>query len=681
MLRRKKIFFITRIVAVFFMGMFVAVVIALASVKLESLRENVVSILKDSTGLPVQVDGEMSWRFSLRPRIELNDVRIPNADWAKKQYAFDAKRIVVRIDLISLFCDKASIKSMKIYDLNVDVEKNSKGEYSLNFQSDDLEKNKEQTSQIIDKFPIVEIPIEKINIENLKAFVVDKNYNLSALELRFFDRKFEREFSGWVKPDDSVYPFIVKFLQIDEEKNLYPVDVALSIGGKTLVSKLSLDKESKSIVDFSVKGEIANYSLFEKFLNFDFSKISTVTLDVKGRIGKRIVFDDSVVGMRGNFIKFSGNCDFNMSDVNLNVQSNNIDLIKLVPGLYSGWQRPNRELNVFKDMDLYGKEIKKYNFVLNAKINNFIVYRNMNIKNINAKIKFNKGQGRIDLESGFAGGKIKIASNVNIDDEDKFYSRTAFRGSEIFVGNIMKEIRINDFISGLPVNIDAYFEASGANMSEIMQTITGPVRMYSTKSGMAYKQLVENVYGADFLVTLRHNIQDLFTDKKHDKMTLSCVAVNAKLRNGVLNTKRGIAAETNVINAGLSGSLDLGREHIELALTTVPVRGLKLSLTGNLVNTIEIIGNLAEPDVRINGVAVAGKALSATGIGLLLAPFTGGIGLVAGAGVGLVAGNLLENWLADDNPCETALDEGADKMRNDPEWLNESIEDLQNTVF
>ena len=43
----------------------------------------------------------------------------------------------------------------------------------------------------------------------------------------------------------------------------------------------------------------------------------------------------------------------------------------------------------------------------------------MNIKNINAKIKFNKGQGRIDLESGFAGGKIKLASNVNIDDEDK----------------------------------------------------------------------------------------------------------------------------------------------------------------------------------------------------------------------------------------------------------------------
>ena len=84
-----------------------------------------------------------------------------------------------------------------------------------------------------------------------------------------------------------------------------------------------------------------------------------------------------------------------------------------------------------------------------------------------------------------------------------------------------------------------------------------------------------------------------------------------------------------------------------MALTTVPVRGLKLSLTGNVVNSIEITGNLAEPDIKISGAAVAGKVASATGLGLLLAPLTGGIGLVAGAGVGLLAGDLLENWLAD----------------------------------
>ena len=108
---------------------------------------------------------------------------------------------------------------------------------------------------------------------------------------------------------------------------------------------------------------------------------------------------------------------------------------------------------------------------------------------------------------------------------------------------------------------------------------------------------------------------------------------------------------------------------------------MKLSLTGNVVNSIEITGNLAEPTVQISGAAVAGKVASATGIGLLLAPFTGGIGLVAGAGVGLLAGDLLENWLADDNPCQTAMEKGAPKRRDDPEWLSVPAIDLANGII
>ena len=118
-----------------------------------------------------------------------------------------------------------------------------------------------------------------------------------------------------------------------------------------------------------------------------------------------------------------------------------------------------------------------------------------------------------------------------------------------------------------------------------------------------------------------------------------------------------------------------------MALTTVPVRGLKISLSGNLVNSVEITGNLSEPDVRVSGLSVAGKVASATGIGLLLAPFTGGLSVVAGAGLGLVAGDLLENWLADDEPCKTAMESGAPVRRDDPEWMNIPLSELMGGVF
>ena len=232
------------------------------------------------------------------------------------------------------------------------------------------------------------------------------------------------------------------------------------------------------------------------------------------------------------------------------------------------------------------------------------------------------------------------------------------------------------------MDFEFYVQANGKNLEEIMQTISGPVRVYSSGVGYAHSALVSYMYGTDFLTSLRHSIQDLFSSqKKHDQIKISCVALNVKLRDGVFETQNGFAIETNAINVRLAGALNLGDEEMKLSLTTVPVRGLKLSLMGNVVNSVSLTGSLAQPDIKISGASVAGKVASATGLGLLLAPFTGGISLVAGTGLGLVAGDLLENWLADSNPCKTALEDGAPVLRGDPEWLSQPIGELMNIVF
>ena len=93
--RKKKSTFLRlfRLIGLFFGGMVVAVFVALSQVNLETLRGNILGILQGATGLPVEIDGAVSWKFSLRPQIELNNVRVKNADWATNKYAFDADRI------------------------------------------------------------------------------------------------------------------------------------------------------------------------------------------------------------------------------------------------------------------------------------------------------------------------------------------------------------------------------------------------------------------------------------------------------------------------------------------------------------------------------------------------------------------------------------------------------------
>ena len=107
-------FRIMRVLTIFVMGLFVAVVIALSQINLETLRGDVLAVLQDATGVPVEIDGSVSWKLSLRPQIELNEVRVPNADWANHKDAFSAKKIDVTLDLISLFQNRPTIQNIKI---------------------------------------------------------------------------------------------------------------------------------------------------------------------------------------------------------------------------------------------------------------------------------------------------------------------------------------------------------------------------------------------------------------------------------------------------------------------------------------------------------------------------------------------------------------------------------------
>ena len=78
--KKKGTFFkIMRVLVLFVMGLVVAVVIALSQINLESLRSSLVAVLQDATGLPVEIDGAVSWKLSLRPQVELNQVRVANA--------------------------------------------------------------------------------------------------------------------------------------------------------------------------------------------------------------------------------------------------------------------------------------------------------------------------------------------------------------------------------------------------------------------------------------------------------------------------------------------------------------------------------------------------------------------------------------------------------------------------
>ncbi|MFQ6739274.1 MAG: AsmA family protein [Alphaproteobacteria bacterium] len=682
MRKRRRIFFVFRIISLFFLGLVVALVVAVSKTNVETIRRGVITGLETAVGAPVVVQGDVKWQMALRPRVVLEDVKIENANWAKSKYFFDAKRIVVRLNLLSLFNNNFAVENVSVSDSVVNLEQNNKGEFSVPIF------NKTKTNEISNtenvnkqgRFAFSDLGLGGIRLTNTKLNILQNKIYFDDLSFRYFNRSSGPEYAGWLKLGHKNHSFILSCAEYDIERQMYPVKIAIATSGNALIVDLMLDGQNKTPVEFGIKGDVIDNDLLTLILDrqIDLPKIS---LDISGTIqNKKLMLNKSSLAVRGNKIVFSGYYDWtnNVPGIKLSLSSQRINLLEIEPELYGGWVHPDRDLNVFHDMDLFGQELYKYNINLTADIKQLIVYRDINIRNVKLDLKSNRGNGMINSSVQFAGGDVLVGANFTTDSDGDISIQSGISGDKINIGQLMHEIRIKDLISDLPMNLYGYFEAHGKNMSEWMGTVTGPVIAYSVGEGYAYEKLVEYVYGADFLTSLRNGITDLFrSDKKYDQMTIKTAVVNLKLRDGEIETKRGVAMETNIINIGMTGNINLGQETIDLALVTVPASGLKISLTGTFTNALTISGNLAEPDVKLSGSAIAGKVASSAGIGLLLAPFTGGLSIIGG----FLAGELLENWLADDKPAKTAMESGAPAKRDDPEWMNMPIQDLVQTVI
>ena len=368
--KKRSIFFaIMRVMVLFIMGLVVAVVIALSQINLETLRGNVLAVLRDATGLPVEIDGAVSWKLSLRPQIELNQVRIPNADWASHDDAFSAKKIDVTLDLISLFQDRPTIQDIKVYDATVCIEQNDQGELSI--LSSILKNSDSGTDNATEKvvtpsdYPFVEPGLGGIEIQNINLDLLGAKYSITGFQLRFIPRDDSREYSGWVKSDTDVFPFIISFSKYNSERKVYPMKIAFATGGDALIANVALEGTSKAPIDFIVKGDIPDIAAVGDVFNLNLASMPKMKVDISGGFDwQKLTFRNSSVTVRGTQIGFSGGIDWSgvKPVFNVNLESKSVNLMELFPDLYDkSWRRPDRELNVFKDIPLFGSEFLKFN--------------------------------------------------------------------------------------------------------------------------------------------------------------------------------------------------------------------------------------------------------------------------------------------------------------------------------
>lgn len=659
MFHRRRIFFkLMRVIFTFFIGLVIAVFIALSQINIETIQKKLISALSES-GLELKVKGKTSWKFSLKPKLELRNINIS----FDKTNIVSSKSIEVSLNLISLLQTKTIIQNISISD--GDIYLDILNRKNVNKVKKDNNKREEYPFDI-------NFGLDSINLNNIKIHLNSDIYKFSNLNIKRLIKKDNIDYVGWIKSDFNFIPFVLSFSKLDKIRKVYPINFAVSLSNKPLTVNIALEESSKLPIDFKIKGELANISELGKILNIKLIKIYPLNIDIQGGLNNnKITIRKFKAKAKNTKFNLDGFIDLKKSLVSLNIKSDYFSLIEIFPELYGSGVVINRELNAFKDTPLFGNFFKNLNIDLNLFINKFLMYRELSAEKMNVLLKLENSKLNLNISSNFLKGHISAKAKGVIDSDGKYYLESAGRGFDLSVGKLLTDVRNSGYVSGLPSDVGFYLKSSGIDLSELMASLTGRILLYSVDSGNAESGFTDYMFGKDFFSSIGDNIHNFVSPENDQKKTIiSCIVGNVKIRGGKIDTQNGIVMQTNRLNYRVVGDLDFGKETINSSIVSTPASGLKLSISNSIINSIVFSGNLSEPDIKINGSNVATKIVSSAGIGFLLSPFTAGMSIIAGAGIGFLAGSVIENWLSDSSPCETAVNSGTKIKDGDPDWLD-----------
>lgn len=677
--KRKTLVHLFRIIFMFFAGLFVAAVISLAQLDINTLKESIVATLKNSTGLPVEIKGALSWKLSLQPMIMIKDVRIKNAPWANHKYAFQMPEMLVQINLVSLLRRAPTIQMVRMIRPVANIERNAKGKLSI-----ELPERTVTIPQVMPKndFPFdLDFGIGSLELVGPQIFLIDDDsvasWTPDRVKISLSQKDDTLDFTGFLLEKGGNYPFILSFAKYNEKKGTYSVRLAVAGDVIPMSADVVLNGATKMPVDLTMNGFVENMPVFGNSIGLNLPQTARAGISLSASLRKKnVVVKKFLIKTNESDILISGIYDFSSKKpkINAKVKSDNFDLAEFFPTLYGNrykWPRPNRPLNVFKDIPLFGEFLPMFNMDADFEIGAIRVYRQMTIRNVMAGFHSKDGRAVVDLDADFATGRVRSKTRIREEDGGMLRVASAGTGRGILVGNILSSVNEDGYISDLPMNFDFYLRGHGYELSDIAGSVTGLALASSDSGGYAHEELIEFLYGRDFLTSLRDSVAGIFNSrKKNDQMRIHCAVANLKIRNGMFDMDKNVVVQTKAVNIRMIGNMDLGRETMNVSMDTVPTQGIKLSLTGNVVKSLELSGNLAEPELKLNRSAALNKIVTATAIGLAVGALTGGIGLLVGAGVGLVSGDVVDNWSADEKPCRTALAGGAPpSRRGDPDFM------------
>ncbi|MGE5894212.1 MAG: AsmA family protein, partial [bacterium] len=257
---------------------------------------------------------------------------------------------------------------------------------------------------------------------------------------------------------------------------------------------------------------------------------------------------------------------------------------------------------------------------------------------------------QVQLSLNLTGGILRVkratallnGGNVSVDlrlDTSQNVADVSLQldARKVEMGRVLKYFGKRDLIGGGLTNVKMFLSGRGNSIAALMASLNGRVLVDMGEAEMQNRTL--EVIGADLL---SQSVRILNPFSKEEKTTrLLCSVVFLSIKNGIVTSDNGIAAETDKIYVIGSGIINLETEEVDIGIHPVARKGIGIG-AGSLTEMMRVRGSLAKPSLApdVMGIGKEGLRIGAA---------------ISTGGISLLAEGLYGRTVADTHPCAAVL--------------------------
>lgn len=536
----------------------VVVVLTLAFIDWNIFRGYISNVVSESIGRRFEIAGDLDVDLSLTPRIQVNDVRLANAQWGQQPLMAQVASVETKIKLIPLILGRVEIVHLQINNPQVLLEKSKEGVGNWDFAPANKQQNDKKSASGLPR------------IDDLV---------LANGEVRYHD---------WGKALD----FTATTINVNGK---LPASNTTVLQGSWQVYDLpfSMAIQADPINDFNKVIEQVNKAQAINVKNTNDNQWGLKQL--KLQIGESTI--DVAMALMVREAR---------PHIAATVKSNRLLLSDL------------RKINKLMIEGPPEKEVLPENTFNTAFLQDFDSTVNFDLSSIVTPVMTSSFAGRASLDKGylqmeiskFAVAEGNIEGMVALDTRPivpKAAIDLRLKGIQTHV--LLKKSEITDGTSGkLYGHIDV--KGEGQSVANMASTADGEVAF--VMNGGTLDNLIVEALGVDIAELI--GVISYDTRKQEIPTRLRCAVGIMPIHDGTMQAKTLIFDSKDSTIVG-EGSINFGKEKLDLKVTAHPKDFSALSAR----TPILVSGTFRDPRVR-PGPALAGKGLAALALGTLVTP-------------------------------------------------------------